>query len=302
MRSATATYIILVNAKAGSSRDDPAGTLRDRFARHGVAAEVRLLPEGADVAKAAEEARAESPQAIVAAGGDGTINAVAGALVDTDVFLGVLPLGTLNHFAKDMGIPLDLDQAVEVACAGHATRVDVGRVNGRLFLNNSSIGLYPQVVRAREAITQRLGHAKWPAFLWAAAGALRRYPFMEVQLTTDARTRSYRTPLVFIGNNSYALDGLELGERACLTAGHLSVHVVKRSDRLGLFVLAARALAGRLRQGHDFETFCATEVCIAARRSSLMVATDGEVNRLDTPLAYAIKPRALAVLVPTRKR
>ncbi|MEO5699781.1 MAG: diacylglycerol kinase family protein, partial [Casimicrobiaceae bacterium] len=294
------THIVLLNHGAGSMGDDPVGTLRAHFARHGVKAEVRLLPEGTDVAKAAEDARAESPQVIVAGGGDGTINAVAGALVDTDVVLGVLPLGTLNHFAKDMGIPLDLEQAVEVACGGRVTRVDVARVNGRLFVNNSSLGLYPQVVRAREAITQRLGHAKWPAFLWAAVGALRRYPFMQVQLTTDARTRSYRTPLVFIGNNSYILDGLELGERACLTAGHLSVHVVKRSDRLGLLVLAARALVGRLRQGHDFETFCATEVRIAARRTSLMVATDGEVNRLDTPLAYVIEPRALAVLVPSQ--
>ena len=150
------------------------------------------------------------PGVIVAGGGDGTVSTVAAALVDTDICLGVLPLGTLNHFAKDLGLPLDLEAAVRCIATGVTSRVDVGEVNGRVFVNNSSLGLYPDIVRDREQQQKRFGRGKWHALLRASIAALRRYPFLQVSLAVEGRERAYRTPFVFIGNNAYRMEGLTM--------------------------------------------------------------------------------------------
>lgn len=292
------THVVLLNAGAGSAKGDVADVVRRRFAQRGVPADVRVIGSGEDPRRAAARAAAERPQAIVAGGGDGTLNAVAEAVVGRSIAFGVLPLGTLNHFAKDLRIPLELEAAVDVACGGRTQDVDVGRVNGRVFLNNSSLGLYPQAVREREQLTERLGHAKWPAYAWAAMSVVRRFPFVDARIVVDGEERFYRTPLVFVGNNSYELDAMNLGGRQCLDAGHLWVHVVKRTTRWGLVLLAARALVGRLQEAEDFVTFCVTDLTVRTHRPSIMVATDGEVARLDTPLQYEVQPRALRVLVP----
>lgn len=292
------THIVLLNAGAGSAKGDVADAVRRRFAERAVPVDVRVMRPGEDPRQAAKLAAADRPEVIVAGGGDGTLNAVAGAIAGQSIVFGVLPLGTLNHFAKDLGLPLSLKEAIDVVCDGRTRDVDVGRVNGRLFLNNSSLGLYPQVVRDRDQLSEQLGHAKWPSYVWAAMAVLRRFPFVEVRLAVDGRERFYRTPLVFVGNNSYELDAMSLGVRRCLDAGQLSVHVVKRTTRTGLLVLAARALMGKVRESADFVTFNTTNLNVRTRQPSIMVATDGEVARLDTPLVFEIQPRALRVLVP----
>jgi len=277
---------------------DAANVIRRRFAFHGVAADVRLIDHGRGIASAAARAAADKPQVIVAGGGDGTLNAVAGAIVGRSIGFGVLPLGTLNHFARDAGVPLDLDAAVATICTGDVKEVDIGRVNGRLFLNNSSLGLYPQVVKVREALTERLGHTKWPSFVWAALNVLRRFPFLDVQVRIDGTSAAYRAPVVFIGNNRYELHGIAIGERNCLDAGYLSVDIVSATSRAELIGLAARALLGRLGEATDFISFRTTEVVVHTGRTSVVVAIDGEVRRLHAPLVFGIEPRALRVLVP----
>ena len=207
-----------------------------------------------------KEAVAARPGVIVAGGGDGTVSTVAAALVDTDISLGVLPLGTLNHFAKDLGLPLELDAAVGCIAGGATSRVDVGEVNGRVFVNNSSLGLYPDIVRDREQQQKRFGRGKWHALLRASIAALRRYPFLHVSLTVEGRERAYRTPFVFIGNNDYRMEGLALGERTALDDGLLSLYVAQRPGRLRLVQLALRALLGRLRETRDFDQMHATEI------------------------------------------
>ena len=149
---------------------------------------------------AARRALADGAEAVVAGGGDGTINAVASVLAGSGVAFGVLPLGTLNHFAKDLGIPLALDEAVRNVAEGKPMQVDVGQVNERIFLNNSSLGLYPDIVRDREKQQRRLGRGKWPAAAWATIAALRRYPFLSVRLTIDGAQHARSTPFVFIGS------------------------------------------------------------------------------------------------------
>ncbi len=290
---------VIINASSGTNEKGRAvELLSEIFASSGIDARIDLAESGEEIIDLTKRAVKEERTPIVAGGGDGTINAVASELAGTERVLGVLPLGTLNHFAKDLNIPLDLESAARVCVAGHAAQVDVGEVNGRIFLNNSSLGLYPAIVRHREQQQQRLGRGKWPAFFWALLTVLRRYPFLSVRLSVDDREMSRRTPFVFIGNNEYEMENFNLGARSCIDKGQLSLYVAHRTGRLGLLRLALGALFGGLRKQQDFDAVCTKEIWIETRHSRLRVATDGEVTMMDTPLHYRVRPGALRVLVP----
>lgn len=294
---------VIVNASAGTESTTPAREeLTEVFRSNGLEARVRLARSGAEIVSMAEDAAMNhETRVVVAGGGDGTINAVASRLVGTDKVLGVLPLGTLNHFAKDLGIPLDLEGAARNIVDGEEARVDVGEVNGRIFINNSSLGLYPSIVRHREKQQERLGRGKWFAALWATIEVFRRYPLFGVRLSADdGQEFRRRTPFVFIGNNEYQMDTFNLGARSCLDAGHLSLHLTRDVGRWGLVRLAASALFGRLRESKDFDALCTKEVWIETRRKRLRVATDGEVTIMRSPLHYAVRPGALRVIAPKK--
>jgi len=293
-------YVIL-NASAGTpapANDALCQRLRDMFRQQGMHPRIALAHEGSEVSRLARQAVQARYQTVIAGGGDGTINAVASALVGTEVALGVLPLGTLNHFAKDLRIPLDLERAVHTLRESYTVQIDVGEINGHVFLNNSSLGLYPRMVRHRKKQQERLGRGKWPAFLWAALMMVRRYPFLQVRLCLAGEELVRQTPFVFIGNNVYQLDLFNLGARACLDAGAFSLYVTHRTGRLGLLILAVRALFGRLHNAKDFDHWCVQEVRIDTRTTRLLVATDGEVRVMETPLHYRMRPGALRVIVP----
>lgn len=264
----------------------------------GLDADITLAQSGAEMIATAERALRDGASIVVAGGGDGTINAVASVVVGSGTPFGVLPLGTLNHFAKDLNIPLELDAAIANVAQGVPHQVDVGEVNGRIFLNNSSLGLYPDIVRDREKQQRRLGRGKWLAFSWALVAALRRYPFLSVQLTLNDAVHARRTPFVFIGNNEYMMEGLNIGERERLDGGQLSLYVAQRPGRLGLLKLALHALFGKLSQAKDFDVLTATDLEVATHHRRLRVATDGEVTVMNTPLRYRIRPAALQVIVP----
>ena len=290
---------VIINASSGTNdKQEARESLSDFFASAGVEARISLVESGAEVVALAQRAVKENCQPIIAGGGDGTINAVASILLDTDRTLGVLPLGTLNHFAKDLHIPLDIEGAARVCLEGREAKVDVGEVNGRVFLNNSSLGLYPSIVRQREKQQEQLGRGKWPAFVWATLTILKRYPFLNVRLSTDDQRLIRRTPFVFIGNNEYEMESFNIGARSCLDAGLLSLYVAHRTGRMGLLRLAWRALFGGLRDEQDFDAMCSQEIWIETRRNRLRVAMDGEVTVMKTPLHYRVRPGALRVLVP----
>jgi diacylglycerol kinase family enzyme len=228
------------------------------------------------------------------------VSAVASALAGSDVPLGVLPLGTLNHFARDLGISLDLEQAVRDIAGGVLRKVDAGEVNGRVFINNSSLGLYPYMVLDREKQRRRLRRGKWHAMFWASMAVLKRYPFLDVRLTLNGLMTARRTPLVFIGNDSYAMDGVNIGTRERLDEGILSLHMVRPVGRLGLVRLALRAILGRLHEAEDFEMHKVDAVRIEPRkrRGHQLVAIDGEIALMQMPLQYRVRPAALTVIVP----
>ena len=290
--------VVIVNAGAGTGHDDAlVARLKDVFEAAGAIADVQPV-RGAEIVARAEAARAARPDVIVAAGGDGTVSGIAATLVDSEIALGVLPLGTLNHFAKDLGMPLDLEAAVRVIVDGIVARVDVGDVNGRIFVNNSSLGLYPDIVRDRERQQKRLGRGKWPALVWASVAALRRYAFLRVRLLIDGQERERRTPFVFIGNNEYTMEGFAIGEREHLDGGRLSVYFAQRPGRMRLVQLAFHALFGRLRQARDFEALLATSIVVESRHRQLRVATDGEISVMQPPLRYRIRPASMKVIRP----
>ena len=289
---------VIINATSGAgSRPEVQKRLAEAFKATGSELRISIVSNGADVVKLAQRAIRGDAEIIVAAGGDGTVNSVAAAIIDSDKMLGVLPLGTMNHFAKDLHIPLDLQGAVETIVAGETTRVDVGEVNGRVFINNSSLGLYPSIVHERKK-QQRLGWGKWPAYIWAALAVLRRYPFLNIRLGVDGKELTSRTPFVFIGNNEYEMERLNIGSRACLDKGELSLYMTNRTGRWGLLRLALRALLGGLRQEKDFLALYTKEIWIGTKHKQLRVALDGEVATMEPPLHYRVQPRALRVLAP----
>ena len=246
-------------------------------------------------------ARRIGADAVVAGGGDGTVSTVAGALVEQPIPLGVLPLGTLNHFARDLEIPFDAAAAARIVAAGRERAVDVGEVGGRVFVNNASIGLYPRIVRRRDEIMERLGRGKWVAALMAAASVLRRFPLVGVRLKVEGDAAVRKTPFVFVGNNRYEIDLLRLGRRSHLDCGELSLYLPVSSDRFTMLRLMLRALFGHLQQGRDFESVCAPELTVETRRRRLHVAVDGELLTMRPPLRYRALPGALRVLVPPER-
>lgn len=290
--------VVIVNASAGLGYCGGwTAALQEKFRSHGVEPDITLAQSGEEMIARAELAVAEGTPVVVAGGGDGTINAVASVLAGTEARLGVLPLGTLNHFAKDLKIPLELDEAVANVVQGVVGKVDVGEVNGRIFLNNSSLGIYPDIVRDREQQQRHLGRGKWPAFGRALFAAIRRFPFLSVRLKINGNEHLRRTPFVFIGNNEY-LQGLTLGARERLDSGKLCLYVAQKPTRLGLLRYALHALFGKLQQARDFDVLSASSLEIDTRHHHLRVATDGEVTLMKPPLCYRSRAAALNVIVP----
>ena len=292
------TVIVNSGAGTGSNGESPAEAIERHFTNAGVNARILQPTASHDLGRLARDAAGDSDNIIVAAGGDGTISAVAAELIGTNKTLGVLPTGTLNHFAKDLRIPLDLEAAVRTTTKGRVASVDAAEVNGRIFINNSSLGLYPQIVSKREQQQERLGRGKWPAFVWAALHALHRFPFLDLRITVEGKQLARRTAFLFVGNNEYQIAGFNLGARQCLDRGNLGLYLTHRTGRFGLFRLGLHALFGRVDQAKDFEAFCVKEARIETRKRRLLVACDGEVEWMQTPLRYRSRQGALRVLVP----
>ncbi len=289
---------VIINASSGAPKiRGLSAELADRFRSAGFRANIRLV-HSAEITAEVRNAVAAKPEMIVIGGGDGTLSAAAPSLIGTGTALGILPLGTLNHFAKDLHIPLDIEGAVRTIAGAQTLKVDVGAVNDRFFLNNSSLGLYPKVVAGRDALRQRLGRGKLPALLWSGLGVFRRYPFLNVRIAIDGAELVRRTPFVFVGNNRYEMEGFRIGERARLDGAELSLYVANRTGRLGLLLLAVRALFKRLRQSNDFDMASAKSMQVETRHGRLRVANDGELCSMRTPLKYRVLPAALSVVVP----
>lgn len=225
---------VIINSSAGAGcPPERVEAIRNKFLAAGVQAELNEIKRSDTLLDTIRRAIESGASIVVACGGDGTVSAVASCLVDSDVAMGVVPMGTLNHFAKDLGIPLGEDEAIANIGNGRLTEVDVGEVNGRTFINNSSLGLYPDIVREREKRQRRLGRGKWRALLEASIAAARRYPVVSVHIEIEGSVHERRTPFVFVGNNRYTMEGFEIGARRAIDRGELALYVTQRTGRLG---------------------------------------------------------------------
>ena len=233
----------------------------------------------------------------IAAGGDGTVNHVLQAVVHTDAALAVLPIGTYNHFARDLNIPLDWREALKVALTGERVQIDAARVNSRFFVNNVSMGLYPELVARREE--KGRDYPRWKARLHAAYATLRKYPHVTVTLESEHHQELIRTHVLMVSNNSYDLSRIGIqAPRTNLGEGRLSVYWLPHIPRWQLMKFVARYLAGRVREVPGFRSFRTLRMKVQSSRKHLHIGVDGEVFTLDTPLSITIVPQSLLVKVP----
>lgn len=291
----SAAVTVIVNKRSGSSTEQSRAAIDAALARAGLRAQIVAVP-GAGIQAAAEKA-AGAGDTLIAAGGDGTVSTVAAVAVRQRATFGVIPLGTLNHFAKDAGIPLDIDAAVAAIAAGRTTPLDTGELNGRTFVNNASVGVYANVVRERQ-LEQRHGRGKWPAFAIGLARALSNYRQITVRMTVDGRPLVRRTPFVFVGNGEYFAEGVALGRRTSLTTGRLWIALAPECSRAEMLILITRAIAGRLTPEVKLEEFRAVELTLESRATDAGMAMDGELVGIRPPFKCACRPGMLRTILP----
>ena len=259
--------------------------------------DVIRLGKGVDCHAIIRDQMSMGRKLFVAAGGDGTIANVIQPLVTTEAVLGVLPLGTFNHFARDLGIPLDWRAALEVALSGTTRQVDTGRVNERFFVNNLSIGLYPELVSRREEHGR--DYPRWKARIYGAVATLRKYPHVTLAIETEYLREIIRTHVFVVSNNSYDLSriGVE-APRNTLEGGRLSVYWLPHVSRIALARFLAHYFAGRVTTAPGFRSFRTLRLRVQSTRRLLNLGVDGEVVTMPSPLSITVVPSSLLVKVP----
>jgi diacylglycerol kinase family enzyme len=298
MNRAREVLVCLSRSSGGKARGQKeAEEIRRGLADTGVKSRVELL-DGNGIVQRAKTAAAKGVDLLIVGGGDGSVSAAAGILAGTKTRLGILPLGTLNHFARDLGIPADPGEAAKLIAKGKARRIDVAEVNGRIFVNNSAIGLYPLMVIDRDQQRKRLGRSKRLAMLVASARTLARFNHYRLTLTVNQSQSRVDTPLLFVGNNDYRIDLRAPGRRESLEDGRLSVFVMRKKTRRSLVAASIRALFNRIRHDDMVRLEGVERLLVESRRIRLTISVDGEVERVSAPLDYRIRPRALTVIAP----
>lgn len=234
--------------------------------------------------------------AIIAAGGDGTVRAVASKVLATNLPLGIIPLGTYNHLAKDLGMSGSLQQAIEVIMTQHTRSIDVAQVGEHIFLNNSSIGLYARAVRQRTRLTRWI--PKWLRMFFAFVVIFVKFPLYSIQYKDQLQTIVLKSPLIFISNNKYHLKLFSLRQREKLNSGKLYLYVCSCQHRTTLLRLAIYFLLFRISPEGYFKEGAVDECQLSFNTKQVDVAIDGEVLQLETPLQYTIHRQTLKVIVP----
>ena len=290
---------VLLNRGGGAVRDDPhiVDKVTDALRKAGIEGEIELA-SGGDCAIRCRAVAERGDELLIIGGGDGTISTAASALMDTNTLLGILPLGTLNHFSRDLHIPQKLEEAAALIGRRSERRVDVGEMNDRVFINNSAIGLYPLMVVDRDQQRQRLGRRKSLAMIIASLRMLARFNHQRLTLTVNDEKARVDTPLLFVGNNDYRIDLSAPGQRDSIEEGKLSVLVMRKKTRRGFVAASVRALAGRRRPDDMARIEDVGRLRVESTRSMLAVSLDGEVVRVAPPLNYKIRKKALRVIAP----
>ncbi len=288
----------LLNVRSGW---DDGSSCRDQLTQAmsaaGVKLEVEQAKAGFDITAAVRRAREQGASVVIAGGGDGTLNGVAAGLNGSNVPMAILPIGTLNHLARDLGVSLNVSEAIAQLKSDRVAKMDLGVVNGRVFLNNSVIGLYPTYWFARERIEHRW-KVRWLSIASAIFSVFRRNPYLNLRLLVNGQEIHRKTPYILVANNEHRMEGYRLGSRDRLDSGLLWVYVMRKLSRWGLFRLTASLVLGRFKKHQDFEIFAVSSMRVETRRKKLGVSLDGEVKILRAPLEYRSLPGALRVVAP----
>ncbi|MDQ3068168.1 MAG: diacylglycerol kinase family lipid kinase [Acidobacteriota bacterium] len=282
---------VILNTRSGTAPSEQ--ELRDALAQGGLEADVVPLPAGSADGLARI---AERYDVLIAAGGDGTVSTVAAAAARAGKTFGVIPAGTLNHFARDSGIPFEKDKAIAVIAAGHTRTLDIGEVNGLIFINNASIGAYPRMVWERNR-ARRSGLPRPIAMPLAVIRTWLALRTVTARLTVDGKELIRRSPFLFIGNSEYEIEGFEIGKRPTMTDGRLALYVAPESGRWDVIALPVRALLRKIDDG-ALEVFRAASISMETPRHRVSVALDGEIRMLDAPLRFSVQSKVLRTIVP----
>ncbi len=272
--------------------------LKQAAAARGFAADVLFAETNEEVVERAHEAALGGAEIIAGCGPDSVLSAVAAGIMGTSARLGVLPCGSFNHFAADLGIPDDLDGALRVLAEGIAEPVDIAEVNRQVFLNNSTVGIYPRIAHEQEEEVRRSKGHKVKAFAHAMTRILRKYPSLTLRFKMGGKDLVRRTSFIFIGNNEYILEGLRMSRREGLTQGFLDIGLAQRTKRADLIRTFANAIFSKRANEPQLEEHRVEEVHIDSRTRFVPVALDGQVKIMRTPLRFKIRPKALEVMLP----
>jgi diacylglycerol kinase family enzyme len=297
----TRDICVIVNPHAGGEgAADRGAEVREALASASVEAEIRLISHGQGPAGAARAALAEGFGTLVAAGGDGTISGVADALLEAggSARLGVLPFGTFNYFARGLDLPLDPAGAARTLREGRCREVRVGTVNGRVFLNNMSIGLYPSILENREEVYARWGRSRAAAY-WSVLMTLSGiHRPMRLRLRIDGEEQRLATPLVFVGASAFQLEAHNLDGAEAVRAGRLALFSARQTRGADLVRSAWVLARGRARKGEEFDLRTGRDIEIHLGEPRTLVARDGERETMATPIRVCLSETPLRVIAP----
>jgi diacylglycerol kinase family enzyme len=292
---------VIMNRDSGS--DNKAALAREieaAFTAHGWQVKFALVGRR-DLHRQAQQTVSQASGAIVVAGGDGTINAVASSCVEADQPLGLVPAGTFNYVARNLGVPTGVSQAVSIIVNGRVRHIDIGTINGRIFLNNAGFGLYAKMLARREQDKRRFGRSRVVAFVSGIRGLLSSRPLYAVELVADGHPERRLTTTLFFGCNALQLEHFNVAAAECLRQHKLAVLSLKLRSRWEVAVAACAALTGRLDAVETTDAFCANHVRVQTQRRALQVVVDGEIILLRPPLEVTLRPGALQVFAPAEE-
>ncbi len=290
---------VILNARSGSQAAKESREILEKvFGESGRSYDISVV-SGDEITRVAEEKAQSDCDVMVAGGGDGTICGVAEAARKRDKTLGVLPLGTFNYFAKNLQIPLDLTEAAKVILEGEPVRASILDLDGRLILNNTSIGIHPAAMVKRRKLYRKFGRNQLSAYLSVILTAFQPAPRLRVKLASDEGELVRETPMVMICSNAFQMETFSLAGKECLAQDKFAVYVARMGGRLTILHLGWRAVLGCLRPGVDYEVICTSDVQIETlRHRRFRAAVDGELERLQSPLHFKVAPQRLCVLAP----